>query len=364
MSGKNSTIGRIVGSSIFQTIWRSGLLFVATTALATTAVSSTNEANVSYETLTFINGDGHSYVNYATTRSEVDNYTVFLDKAENLSDYLYINPNRYEFDETDAQSNKLSFDQGSYAMISQGDYINASAPEKSALKVSKEGTYALRTWNGEKQSNGHYGIWNTPDPFARFAAAWVLPEQFELINFTSNRPGEWVQRGNTLAFFAHNVNNVVFDITYQRVSQPTFSAIRAQLASNDAVDIENDGENLKVILTNEILFASGSASLTANGLSVITEMVAGLTALGEIEVIVEGHTDNVPIRGSLKNRFPTNWELSAERALSVVHALSKAGVNPKKLQARAFGPYKPRVPNDNAINRSTNRRIELIIAPT
>jgi len=359
MLGKFSTNGRGDRPSIQQFIGLGALLFVAT-------ITSTQNAraDVSYETLTFINGDGHSYVNYTTTRSEANNYSVFLDKAENLGDYLYINPNRYEFDETDPRTNKLSFGQGSYALISQGDYLNTTAPEKSALKVGKDGTYALRTWNGEKQSNGHYGIWNTPDSFTRFAAAWVLPEQFELLEFTSNRPGEWVQRGSTLAFFSHNVNNLVFDITFQRINQPTFSAIREQLSSNKAVDIENDGENLKVILTNEILFASGSATLTANGEAVITDMVSGLAQLSEIEVIVEGHTDNVPIRGGLKKKFPTNWELSAQRALSVVHALSKAGISPKKLQARAFGSYKPRVPNDNANNRSTNRRIELIIAPS
>ena len=57
-------------------------------------------AQVSFETLTFINEDGHNYVNYATTRSDVPSYTVFLDKADSLGDYLYINPNRYEFDDT------------------------------------------------------------------------------------------------------------------------------------------------------------------------------------------------------------------------------------------------------------------------
>lgn len=353
MLSKIAPCRRIVQVLIRRSIW--------CFSLASLAVSSW--ADVSYETLTFIDGDGHRYVNYATTRSDVDNYTVFLDKAENLGDYLYINPNRYEFDESASMSNELRFDQGSYALINQGDYVNASAPEKSAVKVSSDGTYALRTWNGQKQPNGHYGIWNTPDPFDRFASAWVFPDQFELIEFSSNRTGEWVQRGNTLAFFAHSVNNIVFDITYRRRAQPELSALKERLQTNDAIAFEQGEDNFKVILTNEILFASGSAKLTGPGRALIEDMVEGLVAEDRFEFIVEGHTDNVPIRGSLKRRYPSNWELSAQRALNVVHALSQAGVNPNQLQARAFGAHKPRAPNDNTENRSTNRRIELIIQP-
>lgn len=327
------------------------------------SMSLSGWAQVSYETLTFIDSDGHSYVNYATTRSDVDSYTVFLDKAENLGDYLYINPNRYEFDDSDGASNRLIFEQGSYALISQGDYINPAAPEKSAVKVDPNGLYRLNTWDGKKQNNGHYGIWNSPDPFARFAAAWVFPEQFEVVEYTSNRSGEWVQRGNTLAFFTNQANNLVFDISYRRRSQPVFTAIREQLANNKEVTIEQEDDAFKVILTNEILFASGSARLSDAGRTLITDMVGGLDTDYDYQVIVEGHTDDIPIRGWLQNTFATNWELSAKRAINVVHALQQAGIDPGRLQARAFGPHQPRVPNDTDDNRRTNRRIELIIQP-
>ena len=168
------------------------------------SLSVSGWAQVSYETLTFIDSDGHSYVNYATTRSDVDSYTVFLDKAENLGDYLYINPNRYQFDDSDKANNRLIFEQGSYALISEGDYINPAAPEKSAVKVDPNGVYRLNTWDGKKQTNGHYGIWNSPDPFARFAAAWVFPEQFEVVEYTSNRTGK-PEEANTSAFNSYSV---------------------------------------------------------------------------------------------------------------------------------------------------------------
>lgn len=343
--------------------------FKKTTGLATVAlvavslVCSQVSAQVSYETLTFIDSDGYSYVNYATTRSDVNSYTVFLDKAENLGDYLYINPNQYQFDDTENDYNQLKFDQGSYATISQGTFINTTQPEKSAVHIDADGTYKLRSWDGTKQANGHYGIWNTPDPFARFAAAWVFPAQFEVTGYHSNREGEWVQRGNTLAFFTADANNLVFEFTYQHRSQPAFSALRAQLKNNSAVNVEQQGKSLKVTLTNEILFASGSAELSAAGRKLLQNVVGNLQEEAAYRFIVEGHTDNVPIRGALQRLYPTNWELSAKRALNVVHALSEAGVDPARLQARAFGAHKPRVRNDSPSSRSENRRIELLIEP-
>ncbi len=321
-------------------------------------------AQVSFETLTFINEDGHSYVNYATTRSDVPSYTVFLDKADSLGDYLYINPNRYEFDDSASDTNRLIFDQGSYALISEGDYVNASAPEKSAVTRDREGIYHLNTWDGQKHANGHYGIWNDPEPYGRFASAWVFPANFEVVAYQANRSGEWVARGNTLAFFAHDVNDLVFEIAYRRKANETFDALVSQLEGNGGVDVERTADDtVKVVLTNKILFPSGSASLSRQGQSLIREMVTGLAVEGAYEVIVEGHTDDVPIRGRLQQTYPSNWELSAHRALNVVHALADAGLAPEHLEARAYGPYKPRVPNDSVDNRANNRRIELLIKP-
>ncbi|HSH70991.1 MAG TPA: OmpA family protein, partial [Deferrisomatales bacterium] len=80
--------------------------------------------------------------------------------------------------------------------------------------------------------------------------------------------------------------------------------------------------------------------------------------------LVEGHTDDVPIRGVLAQRFPTNWELSAARALSVVRFLQEVGgVDPARLAAAGYGEYRPAVPNDSAENRARNRRIELKLVP-
>lgn len=331
--------------------------------LLTCLLTATSHAEVNYETITFLANNGHQYTKYTTTRSTANTYNVFFDKSESLENYIYINPNNYQFDEADNLANVLRFQQGSYGLLSQGDFVNTTAPQKSLLTIDSNGIYTLRTWDGSKQNNGHYGFWNSPGDFSSFAAAWVFPDNLQLMEYHSNRRGEWVQRGNTLAYFSENVNDLTFEIRYRPAAQQTFTALKEKTQDMQHVDVEQSEAGVTVILDNEILFASGSASLSDPGLAVIGKLAESFNDSPELDVIVAGHTDNVAITGSLAEIFPTNWELSAKRALNVVHALSSAGVAPERLQARAFGPFQPRVPNNSAENRRTNRRIELSIQP-
>ena len=79
---------------------------------------------------------------------------------------------------------------------------------------------------------------------------------------------------------------------------------------------------------------------------------------------VQGHTDNVPIRGALAARYPTNWELSAARATNVVRVLQdEGGVDPTVLSAAARSEYRPRASNDTDEGRRQNRRIEILLGP-
>ncbi len=318
---------------------------------------------ISYETVTFIDTDGHRYVNYATTRSRQDSYAVFMDKDASLNDYLFVSPNQYDYDDSRRDNNVLRFAQGSYALMSQGDYIDHEDPDNSSVTVDGDGIYTLSTWDGTRAANGHFGYWNSPHDYSYFAIAWVFPEHFRVLEYHSNRPGEWVRRGNTLAYFATDTNDLTFEIRYCAQNQETFHNLKSQLADVDAANIEQQQDIVTVILDNEILFSSGSASLSDDGTHLIEELGQQLRHDRDLEIVVEGHTDNVPISGALAELYPTNWELSAKRALNVVHALSAAGVSPYRLQAHAFGPFKPRVENDSPTNRKANRRIELIIRP-
>ncbi|MEM6823062.1 MAG: OmpA family protein, partial [Verrucomicrobiota bacterium] len=127
--------------------------------------------------------------------------------------------------------------------------------------------------------------------------------------------------------------------------------LRATIASQD-VEISKLKGKLRVDVANKILFKSGSAKLLPGGKKVLDELALALAGSADQNIQVAGHTDDVPIKkGSV--RFPTNWELSAHRALAAVRYLEEVcGVPGRQLGAVGYGPYQPRVSNDSADNRA------------
>lgn len=113
-------------------------------------------------------------------------------------------------------------------------------------------------------------------------------------------------------------------------------------------------------IPSEVLFAAGEAELTPAGRSVIDRLLPAINRLPDYTVVVEGHTDNVPIQTP---RFPSNWELSAARAGSVVRHLEARGINPTRLRATGYADTRPIAANDTAANRALNRRVEITLEP-
>ncbi len=325
-------------------------------------------ANTQYETVTFIGSDGVQFVNYTTTRSDAPTYTVHLDKTEFIENYLYINPNEYTFDNTKAGKNKLTFAQGDYALINQGRYDDDESPQ---VVIDGEGIYTLNTWRGDTQEDGHYGFWNAREPFANFAAVWGFPDHFELNDYQSNKPGEWIKRNNTLTFLSANTNDLTFQIRYSPRIQRIYAILKEELKELDAVELSQTTENVKLTIRNEILFDTGEVEINAQGLAMIADLATQLRTKKfddavnsqNYAVVIAGHTGDVPIRGALAQSYPTNWELSAHRSLNVVHALIASGINPELLQSHAYGAQQPKVPNTDAANRRINRRTEITISP-
>lgn len=121
-----------------------------------------------------------------------------------------------------------------------------------------------------------------------------------------------------------------------------------------------EGGRIVINLPDEVLFRSGSATLGDKGKGALAPIAAVLARFTERRFQVEGYTDNVPIKSE---RYATNWELSAARALSVVHLLIDEGVAPQNLSAAGFGEYRPRATNDTPEGRAQNRRIEIVMLP-
>jgi len=131
--------------------------------------------------------------------------------------------------------------------------------------------------------------------------------------------------------------------------------------SQGQVTISELKGKLTVNLVDAILFDSGKAEVKEDGLAVLQKVVDILKTVKDKTIRIEGHTDNVPIRGALTAKYATNWELSAARAINVTRFLQKQGLDPMILTAAAYGEYKPVAPNDAEEGKAKNRRIEIVL---
>jgi chemotaxis protein MotB len=116
-------------------------------------------------------------------------------------------------------------------------------------------------------------------------------------------------------------------------------------------------------LHNDVLFDKGEADLKPDGKQAVSEVAATLRAVGGKRFQVAGHTDNAPITTDKKKQFPTNWELSAARAISVVKLLVDQHVDPNMLSAAGYGPFDPVASNATPDGQAKNRRIEITLVP-
>ena len=141
-----------------------------------------------------------------------------------------------------------------------------------------------------------------------------------------------------------------------RVADEVEKALAPLVAAN-MVAVRRHSTWVEVEIRTDILFASGVAMLSSAAIPPLT-ILADTLAKYPNPVRVEGHTDNVPINTST---FPSNWELSAARAASVVHLFAKAGVAPSRLTVIGLGEFRPTQSNATAEGRNANRRVLIVI---
>lgn len=115
-----------------------------------------------------------------------------------------------------------------------------------------------------------------------------------------------------------------------------------------------------VELPSDVLFASGSIELSTGGKASVSEIGAILGTMKGREFQVEGHTDDQPIK---TDRFPSNWELAAGRAIAVAQILIKSGVPATRVSAASFSEHRPVASNKTQDKRGQNRRIEIVLVP-
>jgi chemotaxis protein MotB len=150
--------------------------------------------------------------------------------------------------------------------------------------------------------------------------------------------------------------------TVSKTYEDLLEKMKGEIAKGEVTISELKGK-LTVNMVDAILFDSGKAEVKPEGQAVLQKVISILKDVTDKAIRTEGHTDNVPIAGMLAKKYPTNWELSAARAINVTRYLLEQGIDPAALSAVAYGEHKPVAGNDTPEGRAKNRRIEIILVP-
>lgn len=143
----------------------------------------------------------------------------------------------------------------------------------------------------------------------------------------------------------------------QARAKETWASLKLDQVGQD-VAVTPGQDSVRFRINNELLFGSGDANLSNGGHAVLDKLLPTLLADPALRLVVEGHTDSAPIQTA---RYPSNWELSTGRAASVARYLIERGVPPQRVQASGYADTRPVGGKDNPVDRTVNRRVELIL---
>lgn len=159
----------------------------------------------------------------------------------------------------------------------------------------------------------------------------------------------------------NELDNLIRDATVREEIIEMYDKVQEYVLTeelNAKVSVTMNRRGVFVDIKEAILFEPGSASIKETGIIVLKQL-EGLINDFENDIVVEGHTDNVPMNTIF---YPSNWELSTGRAVSVVRFLSEGEkVDPNRLSAIGYSEYRPIASNDNRENRAINRRVNILI---
>jgi len=148
-----------------------------------------------------------------------------------------------------------------------------------------------------------------------------------------------------------------------RTQQELTKSLQAEIERGD-ITIKQVRDRLTINMVEKVLFNSGQAQVKPAGLKVLTQVSDVLKNVTDKQIRIEGHTDNVPIGVKIREKFPTNWELSTARATNVVRFfIVQGGVSRESLEAVGFADTRPVASNDTEAGRTENRRIEIVLYP-
>jgi chemotaxis protein MotB len=153
-------------------------------------------------------------------------------------------------------------------------------------------------------------------------------------------------------------------LTASKQSQSQYDKLLSELnqeVQKGQLQVRRYKDMLTVDVAEQLFFDSGKAALKETGKEVLKKVADAMKSYDDKAIRVVGHTDNVPITGGLQKVFPSNWELSAARATTVVRFLQETGIEPERLIATGRAEYAPVASNDTPEGRQKNRRIEITL---
>ncbi len=325
------------------------------------SASFVEASGVISEQIYFLEEDGRHALIYTTSRTDYSNYNMWFRNREGfetedyVKNFLYIYPNEYTWDTVSKNGYTLLKMPGrSFASLERVEL-------EAGLQVTEDGVYNFSNHRDKvKTPDGHYGLWNSPDNFEKIAYSWVFPANLEPVEYKSNREGEWVHRHNTITYYGSDVNDLEFEITYRPSTHETYDALSKKLA-DEQVEISQEPTGIKITVAATVLYPSGIAVLSDRGKSVLCKVAETLKDRKNVNIIVEGHTDNVPISPELSSTFATNWELASARSINIIHFLVEKGIEESRFGSGAFSFQRPIASNETEEGKAKNRRIELLI---
>ncbi len=177
----------------------------------------------------------------------------------------------------------------------------------------------------------------------------ALAQQFDSQSIIGRSPGPSIINGLSGTRQEQASLNRLAQELQQKINQ-------SNLASQ--VSVATTMRGVEVSLNASLLFASGSARISPNAQSLLVHLGTVLRSVPN-DIEVAGYTDSVPIRTS---KYPSNWQLSAQRAANVVYVLAHVPqINPSRLSIAAFGHYHPIASNQTSLGRKQNRRVNILV---
>ena len=268
--------------------------------------------NVIREVITFVQDDGTSALQHETVRSNVPSLSLALRRNESLDDFIQILPAQHRLDMSDRTSPRIVFPSGVYSTLRK---INLSRET-----TTRGGVTTFTT--SQRYTNAR--------PFREFSYTWVVPEEFEIVKYSSNQNGTWTTRGNAVTFDAREVNDLTFTISYRPRSQALADSVQRALSANRDVTYEASGGGAVVLIPASSLFDTGSSRVSTSGRALLARIAENVRKAPAARVTIESYLDSFAGAGTRTS------DLALARAAAVASEFASNGIAGSNVEARAL----------------------------